>query len=117
MYLCQHCRQKIRRESTEFLMDKYGLTDEYLIAILAGRVPKSDPALFKAIALKDMLPAGKLEASGPEGGPIELASARSRLSSALVRILARAGEAEGSGEPESGGDEEPSAGDGQLIQG
>lgn len=103
-YLCVHCRQMIRQEGVEFLMDKYGLTDDRLIEELANHVigKESGPALFKAINMKGMGSADKVEVGGPDGGPIAI-SDPGRIASILARSYARGRDKEDAGKSESGG--------------
>ena len=118
IYLCRYCRQSVRLESIEFLMDKHGLNDEAIIVQLAHNVfvNASDAALAKAIKMKGMIPPDKIELGGMEGGPIELAESRERLTVAVTRALIRIREGEGSGESEPEGDTNSFDGDGQPIQ-
>jgi hypothetical protein len=97
--LCIRCRRASIRESVEFLTDKHGLELETLIKALAagvrGEMPQGAAGyLFKALQLKDAFPSTKAEITGAEGGPLEIADAKSRLTDLVARLTTRIAERE-----------------------
>jgi hypothetical protein len=82
---CLHCKKAGIEERVHEIMDRYQLTEDRLIKILADHISEgSFPALNLAIAMKEMKPAGKSEVKVEAGG--EIRDAKDRLVSLLDRL-------------------------------